>query len=318
MALDHRTVVLVARLAEVRVRAILLKGPALAERLYDEREPRNYADTDLLVDERDVARARATLRGLGYELVVSCRLGGVLVGHADMWSRGWHLVDLHVRLPGARTPPAEVWHAMSARTRPIMVGGRRIETLDDGAAALLLALHAAHHGPTAFARAREDLRRGVERFGAATWADAAALARRLGADGVAGWGLRLVPDGAGLANRLGLPATPTPTQYALAANGSALVTAGLEAIASASSVGAAVRILAVKLFPPGQVLQAYATGAGHPSPAVLWLRRAAVLVRHAPAGIGAFLRVGSKRSPRARRASRLSQHLLVRFAPRRS
>ena len=221
------------------------------------------------------------------------------VGYAETWSRGWRLVDLHVRLPGARTAPVEIWHVMSARTRPIMVRGHQIETLDDGATALLLAPHAAHHGPTAFVRACEDLRRGVERFGAGTWADAAVLARRLRADGVDGWGLRLVPAGAEPATRLGLPAAPTPAQYALATTGNALVTVGLEEIASASSLGAAVRILAAKLFPPGHVLQAYAAGSDRPSLAVAWLRRAAVLVRHAPAGTRAFLRVGMTRRPRA-------------------
>ena len=105
-------------------------------------------------------------------------------------------------------------------------------------------VHVAHHGPTAFVQACEDLRRGL--FSASepdTWADAAVLAGRLGAEGAAGWGLRLVPGGEELALRLGLPRCPVPPSTSTPPRHRPHVTAGFEEIASAASWGAAARVL---------------------------------------------------------------------------
>jgi putative nucleotidyltransferase-like protein len=291
LVVNDGTVVVTTALERAAVRTILLKGPALAERLYGAQESRPYTDTDLLVSVGDLARAGATLRTLGYGIVASHEVGGVPVGHAQMWSCGRHVVDLHVRLPGATTAGAELWAVLSARTRPTAVRGHRLLTLDDGAAAMLLALHVAHHGPTEFGQACEDLRRGLERFGPSTWVDAAELARLLGAEGAMGWGLRLVPGGNELAVRLSLPATPTPTQFVLAGGRRPHVTAGLEEIASASSWSAVARIVLGKLFPSALVLRAYGAGPTRRSMVAAWLRRARLLARHAPAGTRDFLLV---------------------------
>ncbi|HEV3055296.1 MAG TPA: nucleotidyltransferase family protein [Solirubrobacteraceae bacterium] len=291
LIVDDGTVVVTTALEKAAVPTILLKGPALAERLYVDPESRTYLDTDLLVPAEDLARAGATLCSLGYGLVASHEVGGAPVGHAQTWSCGRHVVDLHVRLPGTATAGAESWPVLSARTRPTIVRGHRLLTLDDGAAALLLALHVAHHGPTEFGQACEDLRRGIERFGPGTWEDAAVLARRLGAEGAIGWGLRLVPGGEELAVRLGLPATPTPSQFVLASGRRPHITAGLEEIASASGWGARARILVGKLFPSALVLRAYGAGPERWSLAAAWLRRARLLARHSPAGTRDFFRV---------------------------
>jgi hypothetical protein len=302
LVVDDGTVVVSRALETAAVRTILLKGPALAERLYGDQDPRTYLDTDLLVPIEDIARAGATLRSLGYELIASNEVGGVPVGHAQTWSCGTHVVDLHVRLPGTIAASAALWPVLSSRTRPTIVRGHQLLTLDDGATALLLALHVAHHGPTESGNACEDLRRGLERFEQATWADAAMLARRLGAEGAMGWGLRLVPGGSELAVRLGLPANPTPTQFVLATGRRPHVTAGLEEIASASSWRAAARIVVAKLFPSSLVLRAYGAGPERRSVAVAWLRRARLLLRHSPAGTGDFLAVTILRRRQLRRS----------------
>jgi hypothetical protein len=290
LVVDDGTVVVTTALEQAAIRTILLKGPALAERLYGDQKSRTYLDTDLLVAIEDLARAGATLSSLGYGLVASHEVGGVSVGHAQTWSCGRHVVDLHVRLPGA-TAGVDLWPVLSARTRPTIVRGHQLPTLDDGAAAMLLALHVAHHGPTEFSQACEDLRRGLERYGQSTWADAAVLARRLGAEGAMGWGLRLVPGGEEVAIRLSLPATPTPSQFVLASGRRPHVTAGLEELASASSWGAVARILVGKVFPSALVLRAYGAGPERRSMAAAWLRRARLLARHAPGGTRDFLRV---------------------------
>jgi hypothetical protein len=175
-------------------------------------------------------------------------------------------------------------------------------TLDDGAAALLLALHVAHHGPTEPGHACEDLRRGLERLEQSTWADAAMLAHRIGAEDAMGWGLGLVPGGKELAVRMGLPATPTPTQFVLASGRRAHVTAGLEELVSAPSWCAMARILIAKLFPSARVLRAYGAGPDRGSLVVAWLRRARLIVRHLPTGTRDFLRVTIFRRRQLRRS----------------
>ena len=57
---------MLSRLRQEGVEAILLRGLALAETLYDDPALRPYSDFDLLIRRRDVERAKATLLDLGY------------------------------------------------------------------------------------------------------------------------------------------------------------------------------------------------------------------------------------------------------------
>jgi hypothetical protein len=113
-------------------------------------------------------------------------------------------------LPLVDASTAEVWRALAAHRVTITVVGSEVETIDRAASALLIALHAAHHGP-AWGRARADLERACEVLEPACWRAAERLARDLGAVTAMGIGLGTTPGGCAIAHRLGLRAEPTVT-----------------------------------------------------------------------------------------------------------
>jgi hypothetical protein len=202
--------------AAARVNALLLKGPALARRLYSAAEHRGYSDVDILVAPPDVPAARRVLGDLGY-VNTADRLGiddvaGVLsaepwarVGGIDAATAGL-MIDLHRWLPGSEASPEAAWEALTRECCCIEVGGRRVPTLQVEGLALHVATHAAQHGRR-YGQPIEDLARGLERWSPDVWRGAARLAAEIEASDAFGAGLRLLPQGAALASRLGLPAT---------------------------------------------------------------------------------------------------------------
>src|SRR5206468_12940118 len=108
---------------------------------------------------------------------------------AQEWRRGRDAVDLHWRLPGAEPSGAPAWRALQRHRRAIAVGDVTATTLDDPGTALLLALHAAHHG-SATPKPLRDLELGLAAI--ADWAGAAGLAEGVGATDPFAAGLRTV------------------------------------------------------------------------------------------------------------------------------
>ena len=197
------------------VEAILLKGAALARLLYLAEERRPYADVDLLVSPRSVARARAALTGLGFrdasKLLGIDDIGGVV--HEERWV-GNHpgaehelLIELHLRMAFAQAPPQSAWDALAAHRTWVELEGHRVPILDRDGQAMHLALHAAQHGP-GYAKGTRELTLGLERWPFEVWEGAATLATRVGGREFFAAGLRLVPAGAALASRLGLADNP--------------------------------------------------------------------------------------------------------------
>src|SRR5438105_2341077 len=158
LALDVVTAEVVAALDEAGVRTILLKGPALAHRLYDDGTPRPYTDVDLLVAPADVERAGAVLARLGFHVADSS------ARQATVWMRETDAatVDLHTSLIGIGGPARDVWTALQAGTERMRVGGREVEVLGPAGLALHVGLHAAEHGLQG-EKALDDLGRAVER-----------------------------------------------------------------------------------------------------------------------------------------------------------
>jgi hypothetical protein len=201
---------------------ILLKGPAFDQLLFDGRRLRAYADIDLLVDPASAVAAERLLEQLGFaraerEPVVRRRLRGLgiavgVVGtaHATPWirDRDQFTVDLHHTLPLIGATADEAWSALRPHSVTIEVVGAPVLTLDRAASALLIALHAAHHGP-GWNRARTDLQRACEVFERDCWQAAARLARHLRADAAMGIGLGTTTEGGALARQLGLRTRPT-------------------------------------------------------------------------------------------------------------
>jgi hypothetical protein len=202
---------------------ILLKGPAFDQLLFDGRRSRAYFDIDLLVDPGSVVAAEHILDELGFRPAEQesaarelARRAGIAVGvlgaaHATAWirERDRFTVDLHHTLPLLRASATEVWRALGAHHATITVVGVPVQTLDPAASALLIALHAAHHGP-GWNRARTDLQRACEVLERDCWRSAALLARDLGAEVGMGIGLGTVGEGCVLARELGLRTKPTP------------------------------------------------------------------------------------------------------------
>ena len=215
--LDRAAIAALAALKSAGVEAMLLKGPALARRLYADDEVRSYSDVDLLIPRRSLVTAREVLRELGYanadEIYGVDDVAGIL--HSEIWSRpgerairsGPIMIDLHWRLDGCEASDEVLWEALSAGRGSIEVRGEDAAVLGDEALALHVALHAAQHG-TSDTKAMGDLTRAVERWPVDLWRQAAQLAETVHGIPALAAGLRLVPAGSRLANELGLPETP--------------------------------------------------------------------------------------------------------------
>ncbi len=283
IAVDLATAAAVRGLRAAGVRCILLKGPALAALLYDERELRPYVDADLLVAPSDGERAAAVLRELGFEqLVADAELRGHRRLHAHEWRRpGGPSVDLHRTLPGARAGPDAVFSELAGRTRAIAVAGEEVEALTPAGLALQAALHAAHHGPLA-PKALDDLDRAVERIPLAAWLEAAALAGRIDATPALAAGLRLRPGGAALAERLTLPRA-IPVDVALRAGGAPPLAAGLDWLLETPGVRAKAALVARTALPAPGALRLWRPLArrGAPGLAAAYVSHPFWLARHA-------------------------------------
>lgn len=209
--LDRAAIAAMTALGSAGVEAVLLKGPALARRLYVEGESRGYSDIDLLIPRRDLESARETLSALGYtrgEEVLGIE-DVADIQHSEVWARegeagGPLLIDLHWRLDRCEAPDDVAWEALVAKRASIALRGETVAVLGDDGLALHVAIHAAQHGPDD-AKAIADLARGIERWPPEVWRAAAELAEAVQGVAAISAGLRLLPDGARIADRLGLP-----------------------------------------------------------------------------------------------------------------
>lgn len=191
--------------------SILLKGSSFQRELYADGSLRPYVDADLLVSPRDLAAAGAALAGIGFKLVIDHRDHPTVVEpHAQEWQRPpAGNVDLHWRVPGVRTRAFAAWDILETHTVPFPIGNTTARALNRLGIALLVALHAAHHGAE-IGKPLEDLGRALERFDADVWRDAALLAQALDSTEAFAAGLRLSAQGAALAHELALPTTVSP------------------------------------------------------------------------------------------------------------
>jgi hypothetical protein len=249
LALDVVTAEVVAALESAGVRTILLKGPALARRLYDDGAPRPYADIDLLVAQEDAEAAGAVIAGLGFHVAdASARQATVWMRRADGAT-----VDLHTSLIGIGGPASDVWTALQADTERMLVGGREVEVLGAAGLALHVGLHAAEHGLQG-EKALSDLERAVERTPTSVWEEAAALADLLDAASAFATGLRLVPSGRALADRLDLTRTSS-IETALRARTAPAPALGLHRLATTPGLPRKAALVAAELFPPAPFMR---------------------------------------------------------------
>jgi putative nucleotidyltransferase-like protein len=294
LALDETMVRVLRAFASAGVHNIVLKGPTLQRELHADGTLRPYTDADLLVAPSCLDAAGRALESLGLRLILDHREHrGIAEPHAQEWGRsdGVKLVDLHWRVAGVNASPERAWEVLSSHRTPFSLAGAPAECLDRPGMALLVGLHAGHHG-TARRTPVADLGRALERFDRETWAAAAALAAELDASEAFAAGLRATSDGAVLARELGLAASISPERRLIA---SSPPPGAIGLLSAVRTPGAAARLHAIR-------------NALVPSPA--FMRAEYPHARSGPAGLAfayvARLVVRVRMLPRAARAVRES------------
>jgi hypothetical protein len=293
IVVDTVTGEVVTALRNAGIRSILLRGPALADRLYGPHHLRLYVDVDLLVDPSELAAAEELLARLGFvESALEAAFPEERPGHAHTWvgRRGGVCVDLHRTVIGAGAEPGTLWEILAGRTEPMAVGGSEAEVLDEAGSAFVVALHAAHHGPGQHQQLA-DLTRALERFPPDTWRRAAGLAARLDATPALAAGLRLVPAGERVATELELPRLP-PRRDSLKGGQAFHVAQGLAWAAARPGLRAKAAFLARKIAPPPAAMRASSSLArrGRLGLGAAYARRALSLLRHVPRALRAWRR----------------------------
>jgi hypothetical protein len=293
LAIDRASAEAVVALRDAGVPSILLKGPSFDALLYDRAEPRLYTDIDLLIRAGDETGAHAVLERLGYRQR-SEREPEAIVEHATVWRRAGDgmNVDLHWTLNGVpATAGVDPWQVLAGDTDSMEVGGTTVQVLSEPGRALHVAIHAALPGESG-RKTLLDLARAIERLPAATWASAAALAKRLGAEGPFVAGLGRLPAGEQLASILDL-AGERSVDAALLADSAPYSAWTLERLSQAPGVRAKLRILLPRLLPKPEFMRVWYPVARRRGPiglALAYLRRLGWLVVATPRALRAWRR----------------------------
>ena len=300
LAVDAVTANVVAALRRAGVASIILRGPAIARWLYAEGDIRAYRDVDLLVEPERRAKAEAVLAGLGLVYRQAGFAPGESVEHASEWicRRPSVVVDLHHGIEGVCADPAKLWAALTSDLHRLDVAGLPADVPGQPALALIVALHAAHHGVDG-GKHLEELRRALERAGLETWQEARQLAERLEAVPSLAAGLRLLTEGAAVAERLQLP-HHTDRVTALRAASAHSTAIGFARLLAAPGVRGKLALAARKLVPTPAFMRHWSRLArrGRPGLVLAYLWRPLWLLLHlVPAGV-AWMR--ARRSPRTR------------------
>jgi hypothetical protein len=258
LAVDTATAQIVATLRWREIPSVVLRGPAVARRLYDQGELRPYVDLDLLVPPGDWEKAGKALAELGYRpAVAKTDLPRHRRLHASEWARESDRtsVDLHRTISGVRAADEEVWSVFSESGETALVAGEQVVLTGPVALALIVALHAAQHGVEK-EKPLDDLERALFCLDAATWSEAVALARRLDAIDTFSAGLRLIPAGVELADRLELPRV-LPVDVTLRASAAPKLALGFEWLSRTPGLRAKMALIVLALAPPPGALRAW-------------------------------------------------------------
>lgn len=289
MAVDAVTAEVVSALQDAGIESLLLKGPTIAGWLYDD-DSRTYVDTDLLVNPDRLAAAREVLGRLAFEE----RFGplhhpGMERPPSAQWQRDAFQVDLHETLDGARAAPHEVWKFLWQRRVEHTISGRAVPALDPTSRIVHIALHAAHHGPSAEKPLR-DLRQAAARLGDAEWGEAATAASSIEASAAFAVGLGLVQEGRAVLDRMGIAAQPGARWFL--ETGDTPIAAGLERLSGSRGAATKLRMIANELVPSREFMRWWSPVARRSRTGLLaaYVWRWIYLARHAPEAVLAWRR----------------------------
>jgi hypothetical protein len=268
--------------------SVVVRGPSIARHLYGSREIRRYGDVDLLVPLESRATAAAVIKELGFTDMTGL---GRRPDDRPPWSSTWGRlrdggnVDLHWTVPGMRAVPETVWLVLQREGMPLRVAESEVTGLNAQATAVVVALHAAHHGIRA-AAPLDDLRRAVHQWPDALWREALSLARELDATIAFAIGLRLDPAGAELADRLRLPAASS-TELILRSGTAPPMALGFDWLDQTSGLGSKARLAWGKVVPDAAFMRVWsplARGGSRTGLALAYAWRPVWLLLHAAPG----------------------------------
>jgi hypothetical protein len=199
-------------------------------------------------------------------------------------------VDLHVALYFCSRDPRALWNEFSRATTFINIDNRSVEVLADSAQALVIAAHALQH--PSHAKPREDLARALSRYDHETWAETAAMARRLGVDGVLAAALRMSDSGARLASELAPGADSDSVEIRLHLARAPTMSLGVTRLVQTRSIRERLRFVLRELFPsPPFMRELYPfADRGRKALALAYVYRPLDLARRLPPAIRAWRR----------------------------
>jgi hypothetical protein len=208
LALDLATGEVIRAFDAAHIQAIVLKGPAMAQRLYaDEPGCRNYGDIDLAVAPWRFDDAGRVLAKLGFvDLLAGMRPSEAARAQERPWHRdgaAYVAVDLHRGFHSV-TNRSEWWHMLVLHRETLVIEGQPVMVPDQVACALIAGLHAS--SADLLGKPKEDLRRALLLFDDDTWQRAAVLAQLVGGASAFAASLHAQTAGSALAARLGLEA----------------------------------------------------------------------------------------------------------------
>jgi hypothetical protein len=208
LALDLATGEVARAFDAAGIEGMVLKGPAMAWRLYrDVPGCRNYGDIDLLVAPWRFDDACRVLVSLGFEdhrMIIRASDYSQLEAWPLRRGRDGVVVDLHRGFHHVADRSAW-WEQLSRHREELVVEGQPVAVPDRAGCAVIAVLHASR--ATSPAKPHEDLRRALQLFDDEVWRQAADIARSVGAGGAFAASLCAQRAGAELAARLGLTVT---------------------------------------------------------------------------------------------------------------
>jgi hypothetical protein len=197
---------------------LFLKGPSIADWLYEEGE-RRFIDVDVLVPPDRLVDAVVALREHHYLDTKAGTAAGEVADHSRTLRRADGTgceVDVHDRFPGMEADASAAWELLSSSVEKIQVAHRMIPVPDAPRRLLLTSLHTARDG-RASSRVVRDIERAIDRASRQEWVAAGRLSEAAGAAHVMRAGLEVSPKGAALADELQLPRN-VPASWRLAAD----------------------------------------------------------------------------------------------------
>ncbi|HXX70672.1 MAG TPA: nucleotidyltransferase family protein [Candidatus Acidoferrum sp.] len=151
LLLSAELVTLMDRCQSEGLQVVPYKGPVLAVQVYGDMALREFEDLDIVLRQRDMAKANEVMIGLGYRPkfpgILSADVGPSLApGEYGYRDESRHLmVELHTERTLRHFPvPADI-DDLATRLVPVSVGGHGLKTFSPEDTFLLLCIHGAKH-----------------------------------------------------------------------------------------------------------------------------------------------------------------------------